>query len=244
MSYFKYFPTRKYQFGNTEKTVTDLSKYTAIFADIANDITFYTYYVVKPGERLDSISQKFYGTPDYYWTIPLSNPDIIRVWTNLPVDYRSLNNYIQKKYPGTALIIRNDQTIAGKFHVGERVVTDRADETESVITEIKPSTGYIVVENPTSGTFSQNKELVVTGMTNNNSIIVDSAVPHHLAPAFFRELNSNERVMYDQSPITITIQEEEFQKNELVSQIKIIRPEYINKVVNRFEDEMKLRVKK
>lgn len=237
MSYFKYFPQRDYQFGDTTKRVTDISKYAAIFADIADDITFYTFYPVKPGERLDTISQQFYGTPDYYWTIPLINSGVIKVWSNLPRDYRNLDSYVRRKYPGTALLIRDDQEIAGKFSVGETVVA--SNSAEASITEIKPSLGYLVVTENDS--FPQNEEFTVTGSTNSNTVVMNNSVPHYLAPAYYREPNSNQRVLYDQTSVPVTIQEEEFQLNEVLSPIKIIRPEFISTVARRFEDEMNLR---
>lgn len=237
MSYFKYFPKRDYRIGDTTKTVTDISKYAVIFSEIADDISFYTYYQVKPGERLDTISYRFYDTVNYYWTIPLVNSDVIGIWTNLPRDYRNLDSYLKKRYPGTALIIREDQNIAGLFGVGERIVATNG--TSATISEIKPTLGYLVIKD-IDGQFTENEETTVTGQTRENSTIIKNAIPYYLAPAYY-ENNDGERVLYDQVSIPTTLQEEAFQQNEFLSPVKIIRPEYISTVVKRFEDQMALR---
>jgi hypothetical protein len=37
-----------------------------------NDVYVYT----TAGDRLDSLSQQFYGSPEYYWVISSANPDL------------------------------------------------------------------------------------------------------------------------------------------------------------------------
>jgi hypothetical protein len=241
MPYFSYFPKREYQFsGRTTKNVTDISKYAAIFSRIADEISFYTYYPVRPGERLDVISYKFYDTVNFYWTIPLINPQISNTWSDLPRSYRNLNTYVKRKYPGTALLVRSDKSLAGLFKIGETIENSVNDETATVI-EIKPTLGYIVIDQET-GDFPLNVEFDITGRTGNSTTTIRDRVPHHLAPAYFQD-NDGNRLLYDSVSIPTTLQEQEFQLNESLSPIKVIRPEFISTVVRRFEDEMDLRLR-
>jgi hypothetical protein len=56
-----------------------------------------TTYTILDGERLDTISQKFYGVPDYDWVIAIVN-NVINPYFDLPIEDNMLYSYVSSKY--------------------------------------------------------------------------------------------------------------------------------------------------
>jgi len=66
-------------------------------------------------------------------------------------------------------------------------------------------------------------------------------IPTYDAPARHVDTNGN-FVSYDSGQATpITIRQDEEDRNDIISQIKVIRPEFIYDVSTRFEQEMRRR---
>ena len=84
-----------------QNVIKNLYRRVSVRDDLAKYIFAYDDYVVNDGERPDSVSQKFYGTPEYDWIIILCNR-----YTNLyeewPMDVTALEDYLERKY-GTKL---------------------------------------------------------------------------------------------------------------------------------------------
>lgn len=73
--------------------------YTAKIKDFIKNskgIKYYPY-IVKDGERPDSVSMNFYKTPNYDWIILLLN-DMYSVYDDWPKDSRTFDRYIVEKY--------------------------------------------------------------------------------------------------------------------------------------------------
>ena len=235
-SYFSYFNQRGYDFGDSiVKDVTNISKYTAIFSEIADNVSFYSYYTMQPGRRLDTISEELYGTPEFYWTIFLINSSIINVWKDLPLSNTSFKAYLSKKYPGVAFPIRDDQTLAGKFDISETVSFNSTNK--ATVTGIYPTAGYLT-GTVTDGAFPINTEMTLTGEDSGDTVVVNNRIPVPEAPHHHVDSDGN-RVPFNSGAVTpVSIRQVEFEANEAEAQIKVIRPEFIYDVSARFENEM------
>jgi len=238
--YFSYFQKGQYDFGESiVKDVTDITKYTAIFSQIADDISFYTYYTTQAGERLDEISQSLYDTPEFYWTIPLVNDRIVNIWDDTSKSYTDFIAYLEKKYVGRAFTLRDGEILAGKFSIGENLIYNSTESAELIAKY--PTQGYMQVVFSENASFPQNTEFTVVGETSGDSIVVTNHVPTYNAPIRHVDLNGN-FVPYDSGQVTpITIRQDEEDRNDVNSQIKVIRPEFIYDVASRFEQEMRRR---
>lgn len=238
--YFSYFQKGRYDFGDSiEKNLTDITKYTTIFSEIADDISFYTYYTMQPSERLDEISQRIYDTPDFYWTIPLINSSLINTWRDLPSSTPSLIATLQKRYPNRALIVKNDQTIAGTFQMGENLLYN-----ETIVGTLigkYPTRGYITLEKIPSVSIPQNIEITIKGQSSQDTIVVVNNISEYDAPLRHEDSDGNTVPYYTMNATPISIREDAQDRNDIVSQIKVIRPEFINDVVSRFQQEMRQR---
>lgn len=237
-SYFSYFNQRRYNFGNSiVKDVKNLSKYTAIFSAIADDVSFYSYYTMQPGRRLDEISEELYGTPEFYWTMLLINPRIINAWRDLPKSVPASKKLLERKYPGVAFPIRDNQSIAGKFEVGESLVYDTVNK--ATLTGVYPTQGYLTGQITNGSSFPINTELTLIGEDSGDTVVVRNRIPVPEAPAYHLDSDGN-RVPFNFGQVTpVSIRQVEFDKNEAESQIKVIRPEFIYEVSSRFENEMR-----
>jgi len=238
MAYFSKFRKGSFRVGDKVIETVNISHYTQIFEKIADDISYYSYYTVVNGDRLDTISQKLYGTPDYYWTIILLNNNIVNTYENLPKEYNNeLIEYLKNKYPGYALRIQVGEELSGKFNVLEKVFFNNYNGT---VTGIFPSLGYLTIElSPSSESFPSNQEFTLTSETSGNSIQIANSVPYYLAPHHY-ETDDFQRVLWTNTlGAPVSILEYESDLNDLRSQLKIIRPQLIANVVNEFERQMR-----
>ncbi len=74
------------------------------------NISNYDYYTVKDTDTPDSIARDFYDNPDYHWVIILYNNAFDPFYT-FPLSQRNLDDYINKKYEGSALFISRTDNV-------------------------------------------------------------------------------------------------------------------------------------
>lgn len=235
--YFSYFGTKEYDLTDEmQKKVVDLSQYSTIFSKIADDLMFYSYYTMQDGERLDSISQKLYGTPEYYWTIPLINSNLVNVYKDLPKSYEVLIQYLEKKYPGSAFKLAAGQTIAGKFTIGEVVIYNTVNK--AVVIGKYPTNGYLQVQVIEGSSFPLNQSFTITGEDSGDTVVIANVIPAYDAPAYYVDSDDNQTRWNAGQVTPITIREVESDKNSEISQLKVIQPKYIYDVAKQFEREM------
>jgi|SaaInlV_120m_DNA_3_1039746.scaffolds.fasta_scaffold14414_3 hypothetical protein len=102
-NYFSYLPnieiserTAKSSFLD-QNVIKNIYRRVSVRDDLAKYIFAYDSYTVNDGERPDSVSTKFYSTPEYDWIIIICNR-----YTNLyeewPMDTASLEDYLDRKY--------------------------------------------------------------------------------------------------------------------------------------------------
>lgn len=113
MSFFKNFPTRQYDIQRTGETVNikDIFRHVDVDDIAADPYINYTYYKVTSGERPDVVSQKLYGTTDFYWTFFIVNDFLkegIGAW---PKSEQELERYIAKQYDDRSVL----QILPGVF---------------------------------------------------------------------------------------------------------------------------------
>lgn len=99
--YFNYFPKTFYYVddlaGGDLQNITNLTARYKFNSDLTENLsTFYTY-TVQDGERPEMLAHKFYGSSERHWIILLFN-GIIDPILGWPMDYSTLNDYIESKY--------------------------------------------------------------------------------------------------------------------------------------------------
>jgi len=119
MSYFRSFPFVAYNFGDVKEVnaFTEISRYATIVEELRDDAAFYREYTILDGDRPDNLSQKLYGTPDYYWTFFLLNDNLKE--QGWPLTNTEIVEQAKTDYPNTTLSTTDDLT--GIFKVGQQV---------------------------------------------------------------------------------------------------------------------------
>ena len=107
MSFFKQFPTTEYFMGNTIKRVVDLFRHVDVNDMLAADISNYRYEIIMDGERPDNLSQRLYGTPDYYWTFFILNENLKNGIDDWPKAYSAIEKEMTREYDNLGVITFN-----------------------------------------------------------------------------------------------------------------------------------------
>lgn len=117
MSYFRNFPLTAYKYGDETTAVTaqNISAYVDLIDQLSDNQSFYTTYLLKDGDRLDNLSQQFYGTPNFYWTFFLLN-EKLRI-QGLPLPEMRVHELAPILYPN--LVLSTDETISAEFYLGQ-----------------------------------------------------------------------------------------------------------------------------
>ena len=103
MAFFSNYPLINYRFGNAEDPAIfeNLSVYIDLIDQVQDDVSFYQIVDIFDGERPDTLSQKIYGTPDYYWQFYLLNDNIrLQGW---PLRYQDMLAAGRERYPNRVL---------------------------------------------------------------------------------------------------------------------------------------------
>lgn len=259
MGYFNSFAKINYRLTKTQtKRVTNLAKYTAVFSEIADNASFYSFYTMNGSQRLDNISTELYGNDKYYWTIPLLNGRIRNTWKDLPNQSQSFEIYLRKKYPGFALTASNLTPISLNFTLNELIGFDRKN-TFTVAAKY-PSLNYVqaIPSDEEIEDFSDLQLNIWDNVTqlNNNPAVARSIISNDLvefvggveffeAVAYYVDENDNivSYLDFQNNPENITPvtwREIEFNQNDVKSRIKVIRPAFIKQVVKEFEQQMRI----
>lgn len=131
--FFTNYPRTLYQFGdeNSFTAIQNISVYVDIIDQIKDNINFYEFIEIQDGERPDTISQDYYGTVRYYWTMYLLNDNIReRGW---PLTVQQIRQKAITDYPNTVLTTRDIDVLLNYFEVGDPVIGQSTGATGTVI---------------------------------------------------------------------------------------------------------------
>lgn len=150
MGYFSKFNKVVYDtdcFGTgTVQVLTDLTSSVIISDALVDNTSFYNHIVVNDGERIDQLSQRLYGTPDYYWTFILINKNIKNVWQDWPKSTNQIIEYCQSKHSGFSGIVRDGSLNSTIFTIGEEVYTEHPIYNRGVVKSVSTNIGSIMIE--------------------------------------------------------------------------------------------------
>ena len=75
MAFFSLFPKVGYDLRNDGvlQNIVNLYRSVRPLQNFVDDVSAYKFYTVKNGERPDIVSDRLYGTPDFYWTFFIVN---------------------------------------------------------------------------------------------------------------------------------------------------------------------------
>lgn len=232
--YFSNFPKTKYDlyFDKQLTDVIDIFRIVKVKKEYRDDISFYTFYTIQDGERPDVVSTKLYGTPDYYWTFFMLNDHLVNVANDWPLSTSELHHKIDLKYAGE--VLTTDDDISTKFNKGH-LMEGLISGATGYLVDKDSDVGLLKLESIT-GTFIPN-ELVRDSITNEFCSITGQAqfkdVAHH-----YENANGDWVLKNTAGATPISNEEYELMLHEKRTQIKIIRPQYIQAISDQFIEQI------
>jgi len=236
---YKNFPEIQYKLSDGRiVTIKDFFRKAQINGNTLSDIVDYTVYEIQDGERPDIIASKLYGDGDLHWTLFLANE--ITNYYDWHMDNQTFENYLDDKYRGQVLVAPNSTDIvssSSKFLVGEDVSQGSA---KGKVLKVDPTFKRIWVETVNGQKFKANQE--VTGLNSTKSFTPnsvqesrDATAYYYNADAFDAGIRLNNDLTETGNWVPQTFQHQELEENEKKRTIKVIRPEFIRRVVSEFE---------
>lgn len=136
-NFFKQFPTVGYDFDRNGilQNMTDIFRHVKPLDNFIDNSLGYRFYEIQDGERPDIVSQKLYGTPNYYWTFFVVNERLHDGYREWPMSQIDFSEYLDKKYEGVAIIpgrpsvttntdgivLSSNNSLGGRFIIGEKI---------------------------------------------------------------------------------------------------------------------------
>jgi hypothetical protein len=255
MAFFRNFPKTNYDFlGNGVQTrIIDLFRFVKPNDKFTDELAFYSYYEIQEGDRPDVVSQKLYGTPEYYWTFFIVNEHLRTGLSSWPLSSDEFEKYIAEEYSGTIAtcrpkyiydgddILRSiEDSLSDRFIIGEQVVGFLSGAT-ATLTAKDPTTQQMTLTN-VLGVFQENE--IIRGNTSQDFVTTYKVYDRQLAPHHWED--GNGRTVHNALYISggtpeiqldlITYREYEQNLNDQRAKIRIVRESRIFEFADAYQD--------
>jgi len=232
--YFQGFPTIQYQIEEETHTteVVDIFRTVRPKQSLKDDILLYTKYTIQDGERPDHVSQKLYGTPDYYWVFFMVNENLTNIHTDWPLSRKEIQDYVAIKYDG--YVLKTNENIATKF-VQDEIVQGLVSGATAKLISKDTNTNTLRIAD-LEGEFSPNE--IIIGQTSGNTCTITIQTEFYNATKYYVDGDGNGTDKGKIGATPVTYLEYELEQNELKSEIKVIRPQYITRVSEEFFNQI------
>lgn len=236
--FFRNFPEIPYQLNDGKVIfIKDFFRKSKVEQDVVKEIIDYKEYELEEGERPDIAATKLYGNPDLHWTFFLVND--FENYYDWHKDFDTFERYIEKKYPGQVAIASASTDIvnrktgtsdsANKFLLGEKV-TSASGEGRVILVE--PEHNRIAIDGKG---FVANE--TITGKVSTKSFIPTSVINHRDGVSYYKKDGLRKNTS-SEGYTSVSMYDDEYEKNEAKRNIKIISPQNMSRVVSRFEKVM------
>jgi hypothetical protein len=242
MSFFTYFPTVDYYFGDEERPdrFRNIAVYAEVIDEIRNNVAFYQDYYIKEYERPDQVSFKFYKTPNYHWTFYLMNDNIReRGW---PLTNREILDKAQKDYSLVTITTRSTltdkmipyQILTGSSSGATAYVEYRDLDLGQLHVEMTSTTSFIAGETITSLNADGELESITAF-----SIGSEYLSAHHYENAAGEYVDIDPLVGPGALLTEVTHLDRYITLNDELKTIRIIKPEQITQVAKAFREAIR-----
>ena len=244
--YFQHFPKVQYDIDGSGflQNIPNITAFSTIFQGVVDDVAYYNYYNIQDGDRPDNVSYLLYDTPNFYWTFFLINDHLNNVYDDWPKGSQFFDKWLRTKYSNLAAQTVVTPThhapndVAGRFNVGELCQGSQSGAVGTIVAKF-PTLGYLEIE-PISGTFFASGETVL-GLTSEDNITASAITPLWMAPHHYTDDRTGEqtrRKLRDTTAVSILQYERERELEN--SLIRVIKREFIQRVIFEFKREMAL----
>ena len=258
MAFFKQFPKVEYDFNRTgvKQNMVDIYRHVKPLDSFLDNTSAYKFYEVINGERPDIVSQRLYGTSDFYWTFFVINDHLHDGYRAWPMSQEQLLAYMEKEYNGYVIETNPEvadnfkNSLSGRFTLGETITGGTSNAT-GTLTKKNVDMSQLVIQDVT-GAFIGSVEGIsniterITGSISGDFIDTYRAFKYADAPYYYYDEND-----VDKKPVTnaihiqggvadsdvsyVTNRDHEFELNEERSKIRYIDPNYIGQFVDKYK---------
>lgn len=253
MAFFRNFPKINYDYlGNGVQTkIVDLFRFVKPSERFKDELSLYSYYEIQDGDRPDVVSQKLYGTPEYYWVFFIINEHLRTGLSSWPLSSDEFEKYMKDQYSGTVITCRTkadydsdgilrsiESSLADRFIIGETVRGLLSDASGKLVAK-DPTSQQMVIEN-VSGTFRANE--IISGsrdFVSSYKVYDRPLAPHHWEDKQGRVVQNSLYIpdgYLELSLNLITNLEYEQNLNEQRSKIRIVRPSRIFEFADSYQE--------
>ena len=253
--FFRNFPRIDYDFLGTgvNTKVVDLFRFVKPIEKFKDELDTYSFYQIQEGDRPDVVSQLLYNTPEYYWTFFIINEHLRAGPSAWPMSSEQLEKFMVEEYSGTVvtcrptyvydgdgLLVSIENSLAGRFEIGEPVIGFLSGAT-GVVHSKNPSLQQLVITN-VEGVFQENE--IIRGNFTEDYVttyqVIDwDLAPHHYEDANGREVDNSLFIsggqIWTQANI-VTNREYESELNEQRSKIRVVKPNKIFEFVTGYQE--------
>ena len=240
MRYFKYFPRTFYNFGNetTSDAIEDISIYSDVIDQIKDATTAYQDYYIQNDERPDQVSMRLYDKPEYHWTFFLMNEHLRE--SGWPLSPNDVFEKAKKIYSSTVITTKTFP-IATNFKVNQ-TLNGLGSGAIAKVQHRDLDLGQIWIGNVT-GNFVTGETVTSvspdTGLT--ETLIIDSVAKQYNAAHHYEDANKNyvdinPGVGPGASITEITWFDFLNSRNNELRQIRVLKPDSINQLVEAFRE--------
>lgn len=230
--FFKNFPEIQYTLDSGKViTIKDFFRKSKVDQSAVNSIIEYDFFELQEGDRPDVVATRLYGDSDLHWTFFLVND--FNNYYDWWKDSETFENYIDTHYGGHYVTTHNKSDIVSatnKFLLGETVSCLRNGRTITAkVTSVEPNFARIGTE---GDRFEANE--VITGSISNHSCTVKNGINMEDGAAYYHDSDGNKSNTFTNGMFEKTIYDNEWELNEVKRNIKVIKPEFIKRVVAEF----------
>jgi hypothetical protein len=216
---------KKYSYQNSQ-IVTNILFRIGIIKEVLSNIASYYEYTVRDDEKPEILADKFYNDPEGHWVILYAN-DIFDPQYDWPLDSKSFNKYLADKYRSQAeadlgagisdfrvVDWTRDTTSANSVHHYEKVIT-RENSVSQIINEKRVEI---------------NKEKLWDTTIIDVPLDVYDDLPEQTVE-FFNLSNTGVTITQTITKDAITYYDYENNLNEQKRNIKVIKKQYYNQIL-------------
>ena len=241
MAYFEDFPSLYYTLDNnrTGQIVQDIFRRIVLPEELRSQNILYETYNVQDGDTPEILADRYYDDPGLYWVILITN-EILDPRFGWPMEWYRLEKYIERKYPSNVYLNSN---VAYGYNIGELVST--SDGSARVVYASGNRLSIIDV----SGTFNNGANLTgsVSGFYSN---LISSGNVFDNGPEeikYYAYTNNNTIIdnltFINGNQLTMEAVSKriyEIRQNDIRREIKILRPEFVPRVIAEFKRPINL----
>jgi hypothetical protein len=228
--YFQSFPYTLYTLDDTDtvQLVTNITTRIKINDEVKNNLSLFDKYDVRDGESPELVADKFYNNPQLHWIV-LQYNDIIDPRFDWPLSTNDLNQYAAGKYNSVNATHHFEDNSGNYTNGNVYLMSSNAfvnfNINDAITNNTNTGVGYITQKISSSNV----RVTVTTGGFISGDQILKSANTNISA-------NITSTVIISGTPVTNLVYEDTV--NESKRKIKILKPAYVNGLVQDFKRKL------